>query len=220
MKQFILYLHGQYRAQDIDYYRSLCRGKKLVAVDGGYSFFRKAGLSPHILIGDFDSITRVPTNLPKKTAVIRHPSKKDKTDVELAVDHCIAAGAEQIELVQPSFGEPDQFVGNLMLLAHYAERCKNPGYVCLSIVNRNYVVFAIHGGRYWIKGKKGDTVSVVPLSDRVELGWTGTSYDVEKAIIERGESRALRNTLRGGRAGVRITGLALLIHQFITPRKR
>jgi thiamine pyrophosphokinase len=219
MKQYILFLHGQYRAEDLSFYGSRCRGKLLVAVDGGYSFFKKTGLAPHILIGDFDSLARIPRDLPKKTKVIKHPAQKDKTDAELAIDYCISDGAEQIELIQPSFGEPDQFVGNLMLLAQYAERCKNPGYVCLSIVNRTYQVFAMHGGRYRVKGKPGDTVSVVPLSDQITLSWTGTTYDVADARISRGESRSLRNSLTGTVAQVRVTGLALLIHQF-SPSKR
>jgi thiamine pyrophosphokinase len=219
MKQYILFLHGQYRAGDLDFYKSRCRGKHLVAVDGGYSFFKKVGLAPHILIGDFDSLARIPRDLSKKTKVIKHPAHKDKTDAELAIDYCIADGAEQIEMIQPSFGEPDQFVGNLMLLAQYAERCKNPGYVCLSIVNRTYQAFAMHGGRYRVKGKPGDMVSVVPLSDQITLSWTGTTYDVANARISRGESRSLRNSLAGAVAQVRVTGLALLIHQ-LSPSKR
>ncbi len=214
MKQFILFLHGKYAKRDLSYYRSLCKGKKTVAVDGGYEFFKQARFVPDILIGDFDSLKTNLKRLPAKIQIVRHPEAKDKTDAEIAVDHCIAGGAERIELVQPSFGEPDQFMGNMMLLTQYALYKRNPSYVCLSIVNREYEAFAIRDGRYWIKGKPGEMISIMPMTDQIKLSWSGTSYDVDKVVIARGESRALRNSFQEKKAEIRITGLALLVHQF------
>lgn len=214
MKQFILFLHGKYGVRDVSHYRSLCKGKRTVAVDGGYEFFKRAKLIPEILIGDFDSLKPKLEKLPAKIQIVRHPEAKDRTDAEIAVDHCIANGAERIELVQPSFGEPDQFMGNMMLLTQYALHKRNPSYVCLCILNREYEAFAIRDGRYWIKGKPGEMISIIPMSDQIKLSWSGTSYDVDKVVIERGESRALRNTFRSKKAEIRINGLALLVHQF------
>jgi thiamine pyrophosphokinase len=213
MKRYLLFLHGQYNAADISFYKKLCTGRKLVAVDGGYAFFKKSGIVPHLLIGDFDSLKRIPKNLSRKTLVIQHPVMKDRTDVELAVDHCLEQGAEEIDIVQPSFGEPDQFVGNMMLPALYACHKRNPSCVGISIINRNYEACAVGDGRYGIKGHKGDMVSLVPLTDQIKVSWSGTEYDIKDEEIRRGASRGLRNRLAGSRAVIRITGLALLIHQ-------
>jgi thiamine pyrophosphokinase len=220
MKRFLLFLHGQYPSADVAHYKKLCSGRKLVAVDGGYAFFKRSGLVPHVLIGDFDSLKRIPKDLPRKTSVIQHPEMKDRTDVELAVDHCLDLGAEEIDIVQPSFGEPDQFVGNMMLPALYACHKRNPSCVAISIINRHYEACTICDGRYGIKGHKGDMISLVPLSDQIKVSWSGTEYDIKDAQIKRGASRGLRNRLAGSRAVIRINGLALLIHQVRVSRLR
>jgi thiamine pyrophosphokinase len=220
MKRYLLFLHGRYAKADIDFFSTMCRGACLVAVDGGYEFFRRAGIAPHILIGDFDSLKKIPKNLPKKTKVIRHPVMKDRTDVELAVDHCLEAGAESVDIVQPSFGEPDQFIGNMMLPALYANHKRNPARMGISIINRAYEACAIWDGRYGLKGRVGDIVSLVPLSESIKVTWSGTEYDITEAKIGRGASMGLRNRLAKKRASVRIAGLALLIHQVSRTKAR
>jgi thiamine pyrophosphokinase len=214
----ILFLQGTYPKSDLEYYKKRCRGKFLVAVDGGYSFFRKTGLTPQILIGDFDSIGRIPRNLSTKTEVIRYSSHKDKTDIELAVDYCLERGMSDIQIVQPSFGEPDQFVGNLMLLIRAGQLKRRVQGCVVHIINRRYEVCALAEGSGIITGGKGDCLSVVPISDKIVLSLVGTEYDVTDLTILRGESRGLRNQISASRAHVRVRGTALVIRQFAKVR--
>ena len=214
MRNAILFLHGNYAAADLNYYKKLARGKYLVAVDGGYSFFRKTGLVPDLLIGDFDSIGRMPRKLTAKTTVVQHPACKEKTDAELAVDHCLALCAQEIFVVQPSQGEPDQFVGNLMLLMRKAQLKRQLQGCSVHIINRSYQVCALADGAGMISRGKGDTFSVVPISDQIVLTLSGTEYDVENLVIKRGESRGLRNRIIPNPAHIRVRGTALVIRQF------
>jgi len=214
MRNAILFLHGTYAAADLNYYKKLARGKYLVAVDGGYSFFRKSGLTPDLLIGDFDSIGRMPRTLTARTAVVQHPAYKDKTDAELAVDHCLSLGVQEIIIVQPSFGEPDQFVGNLMLLIRAAQLRRRMQGCSVHVVNRRYQVCALADGAGMISRGRGDIFSVVPISDQIILTLSGTEYDVTNLVIQRGESRGLRNRIIANPAHIRIRGTALVIRQF------
>ena len=87
-----------------------------IAVDGGHRFFEKAGIVPQMLIGDMDSLPNMKKRVHAKTIVFRHPPRKDKTDAQLALEWSLQQKPKEITIVQPSMGEPDQFIGNIMLL--------------------------------------------------------------------------------------------------------
>ena len=60
----------------------------LIAADGGYGQLKQWGMSPHLAVGDFDSLGRVPEDV----EVVRHPVRKDDTDMMLAVQEGLARG--------------------------------------------------------------------------------------------------------------------------------
>jgi len=211
MKRIIGFLHGTYRAHDLAYYRGLISGATTIAVDGGYSFFRKARLYPDILIGDFDSLKRIPRDLPDSTEIIRHPSRKDKTDTHLGLDLAVKRGFRQIDLVMPDCGEIDHFLGTVLLLGLDSLSAARPRAV--RILSRDYEVRLLHNSSTTITDAANDTVSVVPLSRSVRLNCTGTDYNVSGARLKFGDSRGLRNRITARRATFRLDGKALVIHR-------
>ncbi|MBR2432244.1 MAG: thiamine diphosphokinase, partial [Clostridia bacterium] len=52
----------------------------VIAADGGYDSLLNRGIRPDVLIGDLDSIKEMPNGI----ELIRHPVKKDETDMHLA----------------------------------------------------------------------------------------------------------------------------------------
>jgi thiamine pyrophosphokinase len=75
-------------------------GALVVAADGGLDHARAAGLDPHVLVGDLDSISAVGLAWATEHAeVVRHPAAKDATDTELAITHALAMAPERILLV-------------------------------------------------------------------------------------------------------------------------
>jgi thiamine pyrophosphokinase len=214
MKDCVLFLNGNYAKKYLPFYQALCRGRFTVAVDGGYRFFRAAGRYPNLLIGDFDSIGRLPTKLPKSTLVERHPIKKDKTDAELALDYCMVRKAKQIDIVQPSYGEPDQLLGNFLLLLVAARKSASRDKPRIRLLNARYEVQLLFDGNTTIANAVGDIVSVLPVSERIRLSTTGTSYNVQRVEVLRGRSLGMRNRLLAKRATFRIEGMALLVRQF------
>ena len=69
-----------------------------VAVDGGARHFMAAGLTPHFLVGDLDSLPAAEADALQKAGVqvLRHPARKDATDLELALDVALAQGADDV----------------------------------------------------------------------------------------------------------------------------
>lgn len=210
MKSCALFLAGRYLERDFAFYRRLARGRFRVAVDGGYRYFARSGTNPHLLIGDFDSLGGIPAGLSRRTEVVMHPAEKDQTDTELAVDHCLKAGAREIDIIQPAIGDPDHFLANLFLLA------RKPGHgrsrlTRVRLLGPRFEAFWIKDDTHRFDRAGGSTVSVIPLSGSIRLSWTGTSYDIRNALVKRGQTLSARNRIVAGRSSVRVVGEAFLI---------
>lgn len=219
MKRAVAFLHGVYRSRDLDFYRILAARATTLAVDGGYSFFRKAGLSPDILIGDFDSLKRIPRDLPAGTQVIRHPARKDKTDAHLALDYCLERGTRRIDLVMPDWGEFDHALGVILLLGLDSIKSAGGRGRKVRIVSPDYEIRLIHNSSTTFTDCVGDTVSVAPLASALRLTCTGTDYNVRNARLEFGDSRGLRNRITAKRAVFRLVGKGLVIHRYGSCRR-
>ena len=214
MNCFILFLYGSYRRIDIPFYKQLCHSKSTIAIDGGYSFFRKAGFPPDILIGDFDSLKRFPRDLPKTTTVLNHPPRKDKTDLHLAMDFCFSKKARTIDVVQPSVGDIDHFLGNALLLAHNSFSSGNKRQPRIRIINPKYEINLVVNTTLTFRDCVGDTVSVLALSPEIILDITGAEYKAKSIHLAFGETRGLRNHITSHSATCRIGGKALVVRNF------
>ncbi len=209
---YIIFTNGRYRACDLGFYRGLIGSRTTVAVNGGWRFFRMARLLPNLLMGDLDSLAGIPKPVRNSLPVVTFPARKDKTDLQIALEHCFKRGAGAVDIIMPDYGQPDHFIGNLML-AHLLGRLRpKDRRVDLRFVSPGYEIYALRDAAVTFRHRKGDIVSVVPLSPRVILTCRGTEYDVESAIIPIGDSRSLRNTIVGERATLNVGGLALVVH--------
>ncbi|MBR2460789.1 MAG: thiamine diphosphokinase, partial [Clostridia bacterium] len=54
----------------------------VIAADAGFSSLKELNVSPHIVLGDFDSLGEIPR---VDCELVRHPVEKDDTDMGLAV---------------------------------------------------------------------------------------------------------------------------------------
>ncbi len=214
MKDIILFLSGRYASDDFNFYRSLCRGRYKIAVDGGYRFFKKAKIIPDLLIGDFDSIGPAQKSVTSKTKIISFPTDKNATDSELAFEHALSLKPKVIDIVQPGVGEADHFAGNIMMLT-LAGSANRQNRSKVRIVNRKIEILYLNNSSISIRGKKNEKLSVLPLSATIRLTTEGLRFSASDTLIRRGRTQGLRNELTGSRAKVTIKGEALVFHQFI-----
>ena len=212
MAAYILFLHGFYKKDQLRTCLNLCRDKIRIAVDGGYSFFQKTGLIPDFFIGDFDSAKIRKEDLPEKTEVISFPSKKDKTDSQLALEYCLKKKADAIDIIMPEVGEIDHFLGNIMLLtlSVLSRKKKLPP---IRFLCEGYEINLVVNRRLKIKDRAGTYMSVLPLSGEIRLTTKGMEYTVDDCRVKRGESLGLRNRIVRKMAEVEIGGRALVIYR-------
>lgn len=89
----------------------------LIAVDKGAEFFLEEKLLPHMLVGDFDSISDDTLSYFKdKTQIRTYDRNKDFTDTEAALHEVISRGITDVEFLGCTGSRLDHFVGNLALL--------------------------------------------------------------------------------------------------------
>lgn len=210
MNDCVLFLAGRYYGRDFPFYRKLVRGRFTVAVDGGYRFFRRAGLVPNLLIGDLDSIDRLPRRISSRTTVISYPADKDQTDAELALAYCLKHGAKNIDIVQPAIGDPDHFLANLFLMADppYPKKRLN---VRIRLLGPKFEAYFLKDSTHTFKNATGSTVSVIPVSSSIRLTCRGAAFDVDDLKLTRGRARSVRNRIISSQASFRVSGQAFLI---------
>ncbi len=90
----------------------------VIAADGGYDALQKYGIRCDLLIGDLDSITEVP----KGVEIIRHPVKKDETDMMLAYLEGASRGFVDFQILGATGGREDHTFANYSLLLYMSER--------------------------------------------------------------------------------------------------
>lgn len=213
MKGCVIFVRGSYRRDSLSFYKKLCRGKYLVAANGGSAFFKKSGKIPHLIIGDLDSATSLAQITGPKTKLIRHSPRKDKTDSALALEYCLSAGFSEIDIAMPSFGEPDHFLGTLLLPTQrkLVQKHKNSK---VRIISHKFESRFLCDDSLTITGGNGDTLSIFPLSERVWLTCSGTEYIATDLLLTPGQTAGLRNRIRSNRACLSVRGKALVIRQF------
>ena len=183
----------------------------LIAADGGARHCQAAKTFPHIVIGDFDSLT--PAELDELQAhgaqIIRYPSRKDFTDLELALEYACEQGADQI-LILGGLGQRwDQTLANILLLAGPASRRAR-----ISLMDGNQEITLIGELQTLeILGEPGDTVSLIPIRGNAEgITTHGLEYLLSGDTLHFGAARGVSNVLIGNSATVHLEhGLLICI---------
>ncbi len=190
-------------------------GDLLIAADGGARHCRALGLAPKVVIGDFDSISTVELErlVRDGAQVVRYPSRKDFTDLELALQHAVELGADEILVFAALGARWDQTLANLLLPAA-------PGleHVRIRMLDGPQEIALLRAGEaYTLSGKAGDTVSLVPLGGHAHgITTTGLEYPLADGTLYFGATRGISNVLLGEKADVRLKDgmlLCTIIHQ-------
>ena len=144
----------------------------VIAADGGQRLLAEMGITPHLVVGDFDS-SEAPTDVP----YIQHPVVKDETDTTLAVKEGMRRGYEVFLLYGCQGGLPDHAFANVQTLHRIAKEGLH-GYLV-----GNGMIGTVILDRKMQFAPKG-RVSVFSLSDLSEgVTIRGLQYELENACL-------------------------------------
>ncbi len=189
----------------------LCAGDLLIAADGGARYCLQSGCMPQVVIGDFDSLseTEVDELAAGGTEVLRHPARKDETDLDLAVDLAIQKEIREILVLAALGGRWDQTLANLLLLGlpRFAK-----ARICLLDGDQEITLLRPRA-MHIIRGSPGDTVSLIALSgDAHGVTTSGLEYPLQTDRLPFGATRGVSNILTAPKATVSLqSGLLICI---------
>lgn len=171
----------------------------VIAADGGLERCRSLGLRPHLVVGDLDSVSGAALAEAEQDGieVVRHPPRKDATDLELALDEALARGASSVLVVASAEGRLDHLLASLLLLG-------SPRYggVELDALVGEARVHVIRDERV-LAGVAGETVTLLALGGPAGGVTTeGLEYPLHGETLEPGSSRGVSNTFAASEARV------------------
>lgn len=192
---------GEYDGSFLSY----TEGAYLVAADGGYAHMRRFGLTPHLAIGDFDSLGEVPTG----TTVKLYPSKKDDTDMALAVKAAREAGCDELFLFGGTGGRFDHTFANISLLHALAKE----GVRAYLADSHGVMTVLADGERAEFSPDCRGYLSVFSLSDRAEgVTLSSLAYPLERETLFSHIPLGVSNAFTGKAASVSLEVGALLVY--------
>ncbi len=198
--------------QDAPRLRELWRAADLrIAANGGAVHARRyLAHAPHLLVGDWDSLDRA-TRIWCANAhveMIQHPREKDETDLELALALAMARGATELTVLGAWGGRLDQALTNVLLLVKPAR-----AHIVTRLAMADCDAWLVTD-RVRLRGRIGETVSLIPLTERVEgIVTSGLRYPLQDETLYLGTGRGVSNVLQADDAQVTLrAGVLLVVH--------
>lgn len=168
----------------------------VIAVDAGFAHLEAIGVAPDMAVGDFDSLGYVP----KARRVSRHPVKKDKSDMELAMEKAVAWDHDELVIYGALGARLDHTLANLQLFARFSERD-----VYVTAVGDTYAVRLLTGPDVFELPVTQGTVSVFSANDTARgVIERGMAYSLDDEPLSNRTSRGLSNELTGEEATVAV----------------
>jgi len=154
---------------------SIKKHTRIVAVDRGLIYCQQLGITPDLIVGDFDSVP--PLLLEKYATVptITLPKEKDETDLEIALEHELQI-SQTVTLFGALGARIDHTLTNLLIASRY------PGRVVIE--TEREIVFALTGD-VEIPVTVGQTISLVPINGPV-IGITtqGLQWELKNRTLD------------------------------------
>jgi len=174
-------------------------GAPIVAADRGAAHALALGLRVELAVGDFDSIPAPALEALERSGarLERHPSAKDATDLELALDAAAALAPSRILVVGGASGRLDHRLGELLLLGAEAYA----GVEVDALLGRARV-HVIRGERH-LAGRQGELISLFAVNGAARgVVSEGLVYPLRGEVLAPGSSRGVSNLFAADAARV------------------
>lgn len=160
----------------------------VICADSGYKNAISMGVKVDVLVGDFDSLGRIPDGIGE---VIQVPAEKNSTDTQLAVDIATERGANEIIIVGSTSGRADHTLSTLAILELLWDK-RIPAIV---VNGQNRVRFIRDSGTILIRSmyKYFSIVTLDNIAKKVSI--EGAKYPLVKKDIKRGFQFAVSNEI-------------------------
>lgn len=175
----------------------------VIAADGGLHYLEEQNITPDLIVGDFDSLGRIPAG----ENILLHPVEKDDTDTMLAVKLGLERGCRTFVLYGCTGGRPDHTYANYQTLLFLA-RHGAQGY----LVGDDWVCCAIENAALAFPSVLSGTISVFcPDGEARGVTLRGLYYSLEDGTLTSSFPLGVSNHFTGKPSSVAVRDGSLLI---------
>lgn len=178
----------------------------VIAADSGYDLAVETGIAVDVLVGDMDSIeTEV---IPRHVVIERHPTDKDRTDLELALAKVIEDVPQRVVVVGGAGGRVDHEIASAALICSQRwRRIEEIDWVTER--GWSHVVW----DRRLVHGDIGRIISLIPMGGPVTgIRTKGLLWELTDAKMPAGTTWGVSNSFTAPVADIRVgTGCLLAV---------
>ena len=178
-------------------------GDFVIAADGGLKYLDALGAKPDLVLGDFDSLGKVPAG----DNVLRYPPEKDDTDMMIAVKEGLRRGFVRFALFGGLGGRLGHTLANIQTLMFLSKNSAR-GFLC----GESETVTAVTDGTISFSAAHAGYISVFCL-DEPARGVTlrGLKYPLNDAVMTSSVPLGVSNEFTGDAASVTVRHGTLVI---------
>jgi len=152
-------------------------GDYVIAADGGYTSLTSRGITPDLVVGDFDSLKEIPDH----PNIVQSPVEKDDTDMMLAVKQGLERGYRLFAINGGLGGRLDQTLANIQILAYLAEK---DAFGTLLGLDVSIIVIKEGEVELSVDTTRGKAISVFCHGEKAEgVTLKGLKYPLDNATI-------------------------------------
>lgn len=154
----------------------------IIGADGGCNHLNNMGILPNYVIGDLDSIDKALINEYESQNIVfkKYPTHKDETDSELCVYLARELKADKIDFIGSLGKRIDHTLANIGFMYSIYQMGIEP-----RILTSEEEIFILHNEKKIIRGKKGDTISILALrDDAIGVTLEKLEYPLDKSKVK------------------------------------
>ncbi len=189
----------------------ICADDFILCADGGTRHALALGLTPDLVIGDMDSLTKDERRKIEDAGVemVEFPRDKNETDLELALQYALDKNPEAILVIAALGGRLDQTLGNISLLSDSRLSALD----CRLDDGTEEIFFCRDQAE--VEGRSDDLVSLIPWQGKVEgIETQNLKWPLFEETLYPEKTRGISNEMSDAVASVKIkSGLLLIVHR-------
>ncbi len=157
----------------------------LVAADGAANRMHLQGITPHVVVGDLDSLRDRAELVALGVQIIHRPGQED-TDLEKALDYIIDRGVHEATVLGVTGLRSDFTMANFCILLKYRQRLKlayRDAFADITVIEREQVFSPAVGALF----------SIIPMTSCVGVTTSGLQWPLHEEMLAPGVRESISN---------------------------